>query len=36
VEWSKRVQLSDAITEYIKKHPQWQLSMQVHKYLNIP
>jgi 7-carboxy-7-deazaguanine synthase len=36
VEWSKREQLSDAITEYIKKHPQWQLSMQVHKYLNIP
>lgn len=36
VEWSKREQLSDAITAYIKKYPQWQLSMQVHKYLNIP
>lgn len=36
VEWSKRDALSPMILEYIMAHPQWQLSLQTHKYLNIP
>lgn len=35
-EWSKRDQMTSAIIEYIQQHPQWQLSLQTHKYLNIP
>lgn len=35
-EWSKAEQMTPLIINYIKDHPQWQLSLQVHKYLNIP
>lgn len=35
-EWSKREQVQPLITEYIKSHPRWSLSLQTHKYLNIP
>jgi len=35
-EWSVRDKISPQIIEYIKKHPQWQISIQSHKYLNIP
>lgn len=35
-EWDKRDQMSPLIIEFIQKHPQWQLSLQTHKYLNIP
>lgn len=35
-EWSKREQVSPLIIDYIKLHPKWQLSLQTHKYLNIP
>lgn len=35
-EWSKRDQMTPSIIEYIQQHPQWQLSLQTHKYLNIP
>lgn len=35
-EWSKREQVSPLIVDYIKLHPEWQLSLQTHKYLNIP
>lgn len=34
-EWS-RAESPGWIIEYIKKHPQWKISMQTHKYLNIP
>lgn len=36
VEWSKAEQLSPQIIEYIKDNPNWQLSLQTHKYLDIP
>lgn len=36
VEWSKAQQLSPLIVSYIQEHPEWQLSLQTHKYLNIP
>lgn len=35
-EWSKREQVQPLINEYIKSHPRWSLSLQTHKYLNIP
>ncbi len=35
-EWSKREEMMPLITEYIKNHPQWRVSLQIHKYLNIP
>jgi 7-carboxy-7-deazaguanine synthase len=35
-EWSKREQMTPLIIDYIQQHPQWQLSLQTHKYLNIP
>lgn len=35
-EWSKAIELSPLIIEYIKKYHKWILSLQTHKYLNIP
>jgi organic radical activating enzyme len=35
-EWSKAVQLTPLIVDYIKSNPQWQLSLQTHKYINVP
>ena len=35
-EWSKKDQINPLIIEYIKQHPEWQLSLQTHKYINIP
>ena len=34
-EWSKADVMTPLIIEYIKSNPRWQLSLQVHKYLNI-
>jgi 7-carboxy-7-deazaguanine synthase len=35
-EWSKRDAVTPLIIDYIKLHPKWQLSLQTHKYINIP
>lgn len=35
-EWSKRNEIYPKITDFILSHPQWRLSIQTHKYLNIP
>lgn len=35
-EWDKKEQITPMILDYIMEHPQWQLSLQTHKYLNIP
>ena len=35
-EWSKREKITPLIIDYIKQHPEWQLSLQTHKYINIP
>jgi len=35
-EWSKRDSITPLIIDYIKLHPRWQLSLQTHKYINIP
>jgi len=36
VEWSKAAQLTPLIVDYIKENPKWQLSLQTHKYINVP
>lgn len=35
-EWSKAELITPQITNYIMANPQWQLSLQIHKYLNLP
>lgn len=35
-EWSKADAMTPLIVDYIKAHPQWQLSLQTHKYINVP
>ena len=35
-EWDKAAQATPLIIDYIKAHPQWELSLQVHKYINVP
>lgn len=35
-EWSKADTMTPLIVDYIKAHPQWQLSLQTHKYINVP
>ena len=35
-EWSKAAVVTPLIIDYIKAHPQWQLSLQIHKYINVP
>ena len=35
-EWSKQEQILPLMIEYIKKNPRWKISLQTHKYLNIP
>lgn len=35
-EWSQRQQITPVIIDYIKKFPQWRLSLQAHKFLKIP
>lgn len=35
-EWDKAAQVTPLIIDYIKAHPQWELSLQVHKYINVP
>ena len=35
-EWSKAAELTPLIVEYVKAHPQWEISLQVHKYINVP
>lgn len=34
-EWSKKEQILPLIIDYIKKHPQWKISLQTHKYMGI-
>lgn len=34
-EWSKKEQNLPLIIEYIKEHPEWRISLQTHKYMEI-
>lgn len=35
-EWDKAAEVTPLIIDYIKANPQWELSLQVHKYINVP
>lgn len=35
-EWSKRDKMIPDIVNYVMKNPKWKVSLQTHKYLNIP
>ncbi|RKS45010.1 organic radical activating enzyme [Gillisia mitskevichiae] len=35
-EWSKRDKVVPMIVDYVMKNPKWKVSLQTHKYLNIP
>lgn len=35
-EWSKSADMNPMIIDYVKANPQWILSLQTHKFLNIP
>jgi 7-carboxy-7-deazaguanine synthase len=35
-EWEQEEELLPLIIEYVKEHQQWKISLQVHKYMNIP
>ena len=35
-EWSKQEKVLPMMVDFVKLNPQWQISLQTHKYLNIP
>lgn len=35
-EWTKKEQMLPLMVDYVKEHPKWKISLQTHKYLNIP
>jgi organic radical activating enzyme len=35
-EWSKSQKVTPLIIDYIKENPKWELSLQIHKYINVP
>ena len=35
-EWDKAAEITPLLIEYIKANPQWELSLQIHKYINVP
>lgn len=35
-EWSKEKEMLPLLIDYVKKNPKWKISLQVHKYMNIP
>jgi 7-carboxy-7-deazaguanine synthase len=35
-EWDRSAQITPLVIEYIKSNPQWELSAQLHKYIQVP
>ncbi|MBS9774074.1 MAG: 7-carboxy-7-deazaguanine synthase QueE [Tenacibaculum sp.] len=35
-EWSTKNEMTPLIIDYVKENPQWKISLQTHKYLDIP
>jgi len=35
-EWSKKDEMIPLMVEYVMKNPKWKMSLQTHKYMNIP
>ncbi|HTN36357.1 MAG TPA: 7-carboxy-7-deazaguanine synthase QueE [Arachidicoccus sp.] len=35
-EWSKEKEMLPLMIDYVKSHPEWTLSLQIHKYMDVP
>lgn len=35
-EWDRAAVMTPLIIDYVKAHPEWELSLQIHKYINVP
>ena len=35
-EWSREKEMMPSMVDFIKSHPKWRISLQTHKYMNIP
>jgi len=35
-EWSVHTEILPLIVDYVKENPKWNISLQTHKYMNIP
>lgn len=35
-EWEQQEEMAPEMIEYVKEHQQWEISLQIHKYLSIP
>jgi 7-carboxy-7-deazaguanine synthase len=35
-EWSKEKEIIPLMVDYIKENPKWEMSLQLHKYINVP
>ena len=35
-EWTKAAEITPLLIEYIKVNPRWELSLQIHKFINVP
>ena len=35
-EWSKSDQITSSVVDFVKLHPWWKISLQTHKYINVP
>ena len=35
-EWSREKEMLPLIIDYVKAYPRWKISLQIHKYMNIP
>ena len=35
-EWSKKDSILPIIIDFVTKNPEWTISLQAHKYMNIP
>lgn len=35
-EWDKRNDMLQWVVDYVKNHPEWQISLQTHKYIGVP
>jgi len=35
-EWSRKEKMMPLITEFVMGNPEWKISLQIHKYMNIP
>ncbi len=35
-EWSRNTEMTPLIVDYVMNNPRWEISLQTHKYLNIP